>query len=169
VKRRTGWEKGPHTGTGPDFFQPLNVSSNTAVTAIGSRFEMDGLTITRIRGRFTAFLAQTESQGSAMLAMGICVVDERAFNVGTGALPDPLYDADDEMWLWHQYLPFQSCCGNVIFGNQGTNAWHGEIDFRAQRKVNIGDVLVLIFSNAGFFGNQVVRIHAVFRMLLKLP
>ncbi len=131
MKRRTGWELGLYTGFTPGFFDPQAIAAQSRQVSVGTRFVLDGLTLIRVRGAMTVFFQGPQGNASIMLGVGLCIVDERAFNLGAVALPDPIDDAADEMWLWHQFVSLYVINAGIEFQNDGTQAYCFEIDSKA--------------------------------------
>ena len=88
--------------------------------------------------------AQNEQQQGAM---GLCVVTDAAAAVGITAIPGPVTDMSDDVWLLH--VPFVN---RFLFGSgvgihaNGMNSV--DFDSKAKRVVHSGTQLALVIENA---------------------
>jgi len=167
-RRTTGWEVGPHTGFTPLIYSSQQVLPLSKQIGVATQFIDDGMTLTRVRGEITCFMAVPSAlYNASMGAAGMFIMDSAAFAFGAAAALDPIDDAASEDWLWHQYMPMSPIGAAVEFQNQGTQAFRWTIDSRAQRKVNAGDLLVLVMSHEGLGAGALVFM-AGSRVLLKM-
>ena len=123
-------------------------------------------TVTRTIGQIAVMSDQTAAQEEAFGALGFQVANENAVTVGVTALLSPILNEDADQWFVYQ----PAACGT---GNPTGVAGVFELgwqvysfDSRAQRKVEEGQDIAIVFENAaGAFGMKVL---IKFRMLIKL-
>ena len=102
VRRQTTWGQGPGSGSTPGSPQTISATGQTLLT-IGSGIQLEGITLVRTRGEFTAFLTSVDALGSGFHgAIGMCIVSENAFNAGVTAVPHPIADVSWDGWIWFQ-------------------------------------------------------------------
>jgi len=100
-------------------------------------------TIVRVRGSYGFTTASLD--GTAVLAMGIMLVNAPALSVGIGSLPTPITDIGSD-WLWWDSVGLD----NVGTAGDGpTLAGQRMIDSKAMRKTKFNQVLVLITEIQG--------------------
>ena len=103
-------------------------------------------TILRIRGGIFVVSDQITGREFQLGALGVGVVTEAAATVGVTAVPDPLADSGDELWmLWQAFGAGYEVQTGVGFGRVGN--WY-PFDTKAMRKVSNSDRLVFVLSNA---------------------
>jgi len=164
VRRRTGWNFGPGT-TGA--IQSASASGALLFTE-GSAATLDGLTLVRIRGDLLISLATAANNAEGYFgAVGIGQVTAEAFGVGITAIPTPVADDNDEIWIWHQYFHLNVGSSSIV-NDVGRAAIRYQVDSKAMRKSNLGDV---IFMAAEFteVGTSIINFQAQTRVLDKLP
>jgi hypothetical protein len=106
-------------------------------------------------------LAATEDQ---LFTVGVAIVKEAARVAGIASLPDPLNDGDDSIWqTWQQ--GFSRTLFNDATGFTN-NVNQYEIDSKSMRKIETGESLVLIGTNAHATAGLTVSIGL--RFLFKL-
>jgi len=165
-RRRGGWEAGPRTGT-----LTITAASQT-VFSIGQSAELDGLTIVRTRGEYSAFIsaATTALDGFEDAAIGFCVVSQNAAGIGVTAIPDPLADEAWDGWFMHQYLEGLKAPTNVAeFSNSGAAHIRGKIDTKGMRKLRETDVVVGVLSVGTEIGGATMIFNCRSRLYVKLP
>jgi len=146
-RRKTAWGIGPQTGV--DGAPQAITTSISSLATGGAAAGQDGLTVVRIRGEFQAFLTAASANTNGYHgAFGIGTARTPAFTAGMASLPSPITDEDDELWLYHRY--FSIISGSVIDNaaalaegvvNSTCAALRFEVDSKAMRKFNLGDVL----------------------------
>ena len=78
--------------------------------------------------------------GSAVGALGACVVSDIAFAAGIASLPDPVTEISDD--LWNMIVPFAAT------SSADPNHRAYPFDSRAMRKIEEGQTLAFIIANA---------------------
>ena len=134
ARRRRGWSLGPG-GTGV-----TNVTtSSSAFLGSVSQATLDGLTVARIRGRFTMVAQILTALGDGFQgAIGIGIANENAIGVGITAVNLPITDASWDGWLYHQFVSIHR---GVTANSDGSGVLDFEVDTKAMRKMNAGDSL----------------------------
>ena len=100
-------------------------------------------------------------------ATGLLLVNDAAFNAGSAAIPDPL--GDDAEWLWikqgYLYSEFDSNSGIVLVKPR-----YIEIDSKAKRKMAEEEQrLVWVFTNSSSSGSTIPDVGIAIRTLVLLP
>ena len=164
-RRKTVWGIGP-----------LNTKSTTSASAavlwsqgIGLAVQTEA-TIVRIRGYAAAYLTASDAvAGGFEYAVGIGVVTDAAFSVGTTALPTPLTEEDWDGWMYHRYGSVRSITATIADGvNSATVVDRWEIDSKAMRKLTPEMTMFGIIQYTETV-NASVQFEARTRILLKLP
>ena len=98
-------------------------------------------TLVRTRG-YLGLLCTSAAGVRGIVGCGLCAVSERAFLIGSTALPRGLLDSNDDSWLWHTHVPMvggaTSDDAKTILGASVIN-----IDSKAMRKLP-DDLLVAL-------------------------
>ncbi len=117
-------------------------------------------TIVRQRGiiSFSAAVALNNIVG----AYGICVVNGEAFDAGVASIISPWSEAFDDRWLYHTYFTYRNGFADAT-GFQTSKEY--VIDGKGQRKMELGDVMVIMLENAA--GDACNFMHNV-RTLVKV-
>jgi len=162
-RRRTGWEEGPGTAS-----ESTITSSSAAILGNGQTFQLDGLTVVRLRGFVELRL---EGAGSAAGsgytgALGIGIVTTAAFAVGSSAVPTPITEIEWEGWMWHQL--FSLTVGDATAGDRHVSPLAFQIDSKAMRKVG-SDETIFASIEVVEKGTETLSVILASRMLLKLP
>ncbi len=95
-------------------------------------------------------------------ALGVMVTTQLALSAGAASLPNPITNIGDDYWFVHQ--PFMG----FVEASSGVDLLTGlqiNIDSKAQRKVEDGQVIVGVIQN---LGGDSVQIAIMARLLLKL-
>ncbi len=121
-------------------------------------------TIVRVRGILAARSDQNIAAEQILGAYGICVVNGEAFDAGVASIPTPWSESFDDRWLYHRYW-YAVVEENPTTSDFQYNSFVEEIDGKAMRKVDLGDVVVAVWENASTLG---ARIFDNFRMGVKL-
>jgi len=137
-RRRRGWDFGP----GGNDVSTLSASGEL-ILGQGFAAAIDGLTIARIRGSLQAYLTAASAAGSGFhCAIGICIVNEDAFSVGSSAVPDPIADALWDGWMYHRFFDLHAQTTTLADGVNAVSAGiQFEVDTKAMRKMRDEDVL----------------------------
>ena len=162
VRRLTEWTLGPG-GSG------TNQSSATGSTVLGSGIQaaVGGLTIVRLRGSMSSYLeSATSAKDGFHCALGIGVVTAEAFAVGITAIPTPITDQAQEIWLYHRFFDLHAAGAAAIDTFQSSIQF--EVDSKAMRKwpepMTIYAALEVVE-----IGAAVMQTFFESRMLVKLP
>ncbi len=107
-------------------------------------------TLIRIRGLLTWRSDQVAAAEDTLGAVGIALVKERARNAGIASLPQPISDASDDVWLWHQFV-WASHSGAA----GGHDNMRMQVDGKAMRQIEDGDAIVITAETAGADGASV--------------
>ena len=153
---------------GPGTWAGVSVES-TAVPAASSvllaTFIPGGVveTVRRIRMSVLYSSDQNTASETSLGAVGAAVVEATAVTVGVTALPDPITDIQDDIWVMfqglHTRISFVTGGGLVEPAGMGV-----EIDSKAMRKLPPGKALVFIVANeSASFGALIqctIRVYA---------
>ncbi len=155
--RLTEWQGSPNNTAETDL--PANTfllfASLTAAELAKRPF-----TITRTVGSLWVRSDQRAADEQPFGALGFIVVSEKAVATGATALPDPITEeASDE---WFAYRSFAVNGGPI----DGRNMMEFQYDSRAQRKVQDGEDIAVMITNASA-ANGLTFIHK-FRLLIKV-
>jgi hypothetical protein len=105
------------------------------------------MTLVRTRGFAALRSDQVAASEPQLLTYGVAIVKEAARLAGAASLPDPFTDADDSIWqTWGQMFGRIEVLSAVGF--DGQNQSTQVIDSKAQRKIDTGESLVLMATNA---------------------
>ena len=102
------------------FFPTIGASHETVVRIVG------GLRVEDATGN------------GGLFAVGAAVFASNAVAAGVASLPDPITDGGDDLWTFHQVVPYSPTKNTV---------WVYSFDSRAMRKVEDGQELVFIAAN----------------------
>ena len=124
---------------------------------------LNGATIVRSRGIFSACGGITTANNYVIGAYGVIIVSGEAFDAGLAALPTPWSESDYDGWLVHGFFSTMNLIGTSV-GSIDT-AGPIDIDSKAMRKLKAGDVIVWMMENAS---SDNVDVFWNFRQLVKL-
>jgi len=129
-RRSTAWSVGVG-GTGATAVSLSGVQfMGSGIVALES-----GLTIVRIRGLLDYFLTLATGAGDGFFgAVGIGIVEEPAFTAGIGSVPTPVTDAENETWLWHQFISMHGPVASSSEAGAASMAGRIDVDSKAMRK-----------------------------------
>jgi len=121
-------------------------------------------TIVRIRGLLDVGPIGLTADMDAQGAFGFCIVNGEAFDAGVASVPTPWTESFDDRWLYHTYwsVHYELPASGSFVGQSFVQ----EIDSKAMRKMNNGDVLIGVIENANAGDNVSVFMNV--RTLLKL-
>ncbi len=100
-------------------------------------------TITRCRGSLHVVPGAMSADTTGVGALGACVVSGEAFDAGIASIPTPWTESGDDRWFYHTYW---SLAGRF----DTAPVWSVpmiDIDSKAMRKVESGDVIVWVVEN----------------------
>ena len=112
-----------------------------AIGDLGATFTAAAVTILRIRGRLIAQLDAGAVDERASIAVGIIIVTTRAFNAGSGSMPLP-QDNGENQWIWHDYVQLTS--GAEVAANDTGLIDRVVIDSKAMRKMKGDETLAFM-------------------------
>ncbi len=148
------FSRGPRRATEWGFLlasAPIVVPANTFLLAgsISQALFGDSQPLTLIRSRGVALVSSdtTAASETQHCFMGVAIVKEAARVAGAASLPDPFANGDDGVWQTWRAMPNKFTRGDTT----GFAAFAGtsyEIDSKAQRKIETGESLVLMLTNA---------------------
>jgi len=173
-RRKTSWEVGPQTTTTGG---TVGISATAVLLAgTGAGILSDGVTLVRLRGNLNVFLTACDAAGNGFHgAFGIGICNSNAFTAGVASVLTPLADEGSETWLYHRY--FGLFGGDAITAgaavdanlvNPTTAAMNIEVDSKAMRKLNIGDVIYAALDVVEV-GTCTMEWGFISRTLIKLP
>ena len=161
-RRASSWARGP--------FGILNNIATSEVNLFPTGFQVvdNGITLVRTRGELLVSLLTASATGDGFLvAAGLCVVSENAFNAGVASVPDPLADMDWEGWFWYKTTNLLAAAISPLGNELGATINRIEIDSKAMRKIKSTDVIVGVI---GTTENATATMNSALdtRMLFKL-
>ena len=118
-------------------------------------------TITRTVGLLSIQSDQNAAAEFPFGAMGMMVVSDKAVATGATAIPDPITEQASDMWFMYQAFSAEG----TISSNAGRPIMQFPFDSRAQRKVQQGEDVVVVWANGSVDGLNFV---SNFRQLVKL-
>ena len=152
-KRLTNWVGGVSTGltgmVGLSAATALIVSSLDTRLAANASLGTD-FTIVRIRGILSFIFADIAVDRASFGAFGVCVVNGEAFDAGVASIISPWTESGDDRWFYHMYWSSAQVV-DVVGTDAGASSFvtrEYQIDGKAMRKVNIGDVIVAVIEQA---------------------
>ena len=168
-RRQTGW------GLGPGNVTPTVITASTqAVVGDGVIANLDGLTIVRLRGVFTAYLSlATAIDDGFSGAIGIGMASQNAFaDIGITALMHPLDDLDWDGWMYHQFIqikaPDSFGAGADPIGQLAMAQVRIDVDSKAMRKFD-EDSALFFAIDVDEVGGSAMQVEFNSRLLVKLP
>jgi len=148
------------------------VSTLQSVTAAGKttwdvgQVSTASSTVIRIRGHFTAQLSvvTTAHDGYSVCGIGIGVVSDDAFQIGSSAMPGPISDSN---WDW-MFVNYFSLVGESVTESfQGLGAIRIPIDSKAMRKLKPNQVVFGMLETSNEVGAATIQLQAMTRMFIK--
>jgi len=164
-RRATSWLVGPQA-------RDESVSiTGLSLWTLGVLNLGEDVTVVRTRGLFSAFLRSATAVGDGFFgAVGIGIVTQKSFAIGSTAMPGPLTEVDWEGWLFHSFFDIRAVTATIADGvNAVKTVLQMEIDSKAMRKFE-GDSTVSMFGMVEVVesGTSVMEYHAEVRQLWKL-
>ena len=164
----TEWNEGP--GTDGLTGGKLQISAAGSVVGVGTAPTVGGFTIVRLRGEAQLVLDMTQgADEGALLAIGIGIVTAEAFAVGLTAMPDPSIgaDADWDGWMYHRFVQM-GISATIVQGEVDQQSIaRFEVDSKAMRKIQVGEVLALVLGMADEEGSVQATLRFTSRILIK--
>ena len=145
-RRKTHWVGGQTTPTTAE-----SVGAAASVIALSFDTRTVGsepsapFTIVRIRGQFVAYSDQVAQDEDPFGAIGCMVINGEAFDAGVASIPTPYTESFDNNWFWHSYWSAPV----AVSGANSIDIYRDNIiiDSKAMRKVEFGDVWVMLIEN----------------------
>ena len=123
-----------------------------------------GLTVTRVIGDLWLSSGTVAGAwGTQQVSIGIGVVSQEAFVAN--AIPDPNNNADYPVRGWI----YRTCCGVAQNGTGTQVLYRCVFDIRSQRKLDSGELLLVINNDAGLGTSFTVQTFGSVRVLALLP
>ena len=122
-------------------------------------------TVLRVVGQISVFSDQLVGSEFQTGAVGMCVVTDTAIGLGITALPDPVTDVSDDLWLWYQGIS-QRFTFLTSAGFDARGATQYSFDNKAKRIVHTGSSLAVVAANASATEGFSVGLN--FRMLTQV-
>ena len=124
----------------------------------------EDLTVRRIRGVISIKSDQIIASEAQLGAFGATVLSSVAVATGATAVPDPVTEAADDMWML--FVPFvQQFLFGTGVGFDMIGAISYDLDSKAMRKMPSGKELTFVLANAGADGLQwAVNVRALFSL-----
>ena len=120
-----------------------------AAASLGSAFTAIGLTerliIARIRGTVSCHLDVGAALDAYTLGVGIIVVKDEALAAGIASMPGSLSGAE-QSWIWHHIFSMGPASVGTTDGLQILLNFSAELDTKAMRKVQDGDILAIVWE-----------------------
>ena len=140
VRRKVAWSKTANlTGV-------TNVPASSAVLFSVLVPQVPEQTILRVRGAFFFLSDQAVAGENQFGGFGLGIVSEQAASIGISAIPHPVTDGADGLWMVHQFFAssfdFQSAVGIAPRAGQSI-----VIDSKAMRKIGSDQRLVFVVEN----------------------
>jgi len=165
-RRAKGWGEGP----GKAAAQTVLTTSTIDLIDLGTQFLVDGLTLLRLRGTYTANVSAASAANSGFAgSFGIGLTDLKAFNVGVTALPSPTADADWDGWLFWEAWSMKVLTSTITDAiNAPAINLRIPVDTKAMRKLRTDDVLFAMVEVLEV-SDSTMNHHFDSRILLALP
>ena len=165
--RRSVGRAGPARKT--EWLASVNVTARTALPAGTFIFDQSlsalelakrPFTITRTIGSVWVVSDQVAAFETPFGALGMLVVSDKASATGATAVPDPITQEASDSWFMYKSWVAEA---DVL---RGQEVYMFDFDSRAQRKVQDGEDIAVVISNASAADGA--RYIIKFRMLIKL-
>ena len=165
-RRLTSWELGPGDATQMSISATGPVIMGQFITAT-----QDGLTIIRIRGAASFFLASGSVAGSGFAgAFGIGMTTVTALATGVTAVPTPITEQAWDGWLFWMPIFCHTLTATLADGvNAAASVMNFEVDTKAMRKLTIEDAIYASYEAEVETGVASLRGQFDSRSLVKLP
>ncbi len=124
-------------------------------------------TIVRTRGILQLASDQEAADETYMAHLGMAIVSDQALAVGVTAVPNPIADADSDMWFLYESMASSMRFGDATGFVDGAGVFR-IFDNKAMRKVEDGqDIAVVVENEATPFdgcvlvkkGRQLIKLH----------
>lgn len=173
IPRRGIQRRGPRRvsdwGLGPSEEQTTTISATGRLLWATAISPSQNLTIVRTRGFVAYTLLSGASAGDGFFgASGICMLTDAAVSIGVTAVPDPLTEANSDVWLWHSYFDIRLVTATISDGVNASGAYMRQvIDSKAMRKDFDPTRTVVGITTVREQGVSTMVLNADCRMLFK--
>ena len=155
---RRGFSRGGRGFRPATFWAGSTPAAQTAVPAaskvIVASFTNSGdqdLTVRRIRGLLTVASDQQVATELQLGAFGATVVTDAATAVGATAVPDPVTEVADDMWMLYVHIGQQMRFASAV-GLEPNWVTQYVLDSKAMRKTPAGYSLIFVIANSASTG-----------------
>ena len=139
----------------------------SGVSAIGLQ-TAGGLTLIRSRGMFNVHFDPTSTADTVHVGLGLMLITNDAFAIGSTAAPGPISDADYD-WIWYHVLQMGPAWTATESGNDlQQNTGYMEIDSKAMRKMKPNQTLCFAAEGLVINGGGTIDVTLTARHLFKL-
>ena len=127
-----------------------------------------GLTLIRSRGRYNVHFDPTSVADTVQVGLGLMLITDDAFAIGSTAAPGPISDADYD-WIWYQLLLMGPAFTATESGNDlQQNTGYMELDSKAMRKIKPNQTLCFAAEGLVINGGGTIDVTLTARHLFKL-
>ncbi len=156
-------------GVGPLARDLIIATTGTFLWTLGTT-PSQNLTVVRTRGLVAVRLIGADAAGSGFFgAHGICMVNEDAFAAGAAAVPDPMTDANSDLWIWHSFFDVRQVTATIADGvNAVGNNSVIVIDSKAMRKDFDPEMVMVGVTEVIESTNATMEVTADCRQLFKV-
>jgi len=165
ARRRTSWELGPG-----DCVETSVIGTGTVFIGMALTPTIDGLTLARLRGRFSMFLTAASAAGDGFCgAFGIGLATAAAVSAGIGSVPTPITEQAWDGWLFWE--PIQLFAGDKTAGDVNWLPAVSQfvVDTKAMRKLVVEDALYAVLEVEVEEGTATAEVRFDSRTLMMLP
>ena len=110
------------------------------------------VTIARLRGSVYVHMDAGAALDTMEVALGLIVVKEPAFTAGIASVPSPIVEIE-QSWIWHHLFTMGPAVTATDDGGDISRNMRIEIDSKAQRKVQAGDILTFVWDTVILSGS----------------
>ena len=137
--------------------------------ASGAQLVIDGTTLLRLRGTFTAHVSAIAAALDGFTgAFGVGIIDLQAFTTGVTACPTPIAEQDWDGWLFWETFSLKSVTATISDGVNSIGLYlQMPVDTKAMRKVKQDDVIYAAVEVTEA-GTSQINYHFDSRLLLAL-
>ena len=164
-RRKSTWGFGGDSSAGT-----VAISAITGtILGTGAVALLEGLTIVRTRGEILMWLSAVgTAQDGISGALGLCIVSENAFAVGSTAVPHPITDIAWDGWYWWHAVNLFAPSTTQATLDRVIASQRLEVDSKAMRKIKLSDTVALVWEGVTEVGVVTVNVRFALRQLAKL-
>ncbi len=135
---------------GTSFRQTLAAPTSSALVQVLSvgALSLRPFTVIRTRGILNVKSDQKAADEAYGASYGHAIVSDEASALGLTAVPDPTSDSDSDLWFVYEFI-----LGEFVFGSgvafEANAGVERVVDFKAMRKVEDGQDVVVVVEGAG--------------------